>query len=135
MKEEGHFIVTFTSIKVVLALLNILPSGWRGGGAVLATCFSHQRISQRAIRIFFEISRRVQMHLEKGPIASREGSNCISRWPVPVFLRTPITTSDFPEGIQTPCPPTSGSTHVEIEVAQHNKGGIQTNTAAAATDG
>ena len=37
-----------------------------------------------------------------------------SRGPIPEFLRKPIATCDFPvgDGVQTPCSPTFGSTHV-----------------------
>ena len=57
-----------------------------GGGGVMTTYFSHQRISQRVVRT----SLKKQLDT-LGPIASRRGS-------VPVFLRKSLATSDFPGG-------------------------------------
>ena len=62
--------------------------------------FSHQRISQGAVRISLE------KQLEPmGPSASRERS-------LPVFLRKPITTCDFQAGgLDRMLLPHSGSAH------------------------
>ena len=60
--------------------------------------FSHQLVLQMTVR-----TSHLKQLDPKGPIASRGGS-------IPVFLRKPTATEDFPEGVQTPCLP-SDSAH------------------------
>ena len=60
--------------------------GWGHDNVFLLFCFSHQCILQRAVRTSLE-----KQLDPRGTIASRWGS-------VPVFLRKPITTCNFPRG-------------------------------------
>ena len=69
------------------------------GGPDLFFFFSNRNIFQRALRTSLE------KQLDPiGPIASQGRS-------VPVFLRKPIATCDFPGGVRPPAPHHSGSTH------------------------
>ena len=67
---------------------------------------SHQPISQTAVKTSLEkqLDPRV-------PIASREGS-------VPVFLRKPIATCDFPGGSGRPVPPPSLDPPMKSDLGQ-----------------
>ena len=69
--------------------------------------FSHQQISQRAIRTSFE-----KQLDPKGPIASRGGVGV-----VPEFVRKPIVTCDFPGGAD-PLPPSLDPPMVRIQQHQ-----------------
>ena len=62
------------------------PEKIRRGGHLFNFSFSHQHISQRAVLTSIE-----KLLGPMGPIASRGGS-------VPVFLRKPTVTFDFPGG-------------------------------------
>ena len=65
-----------------------------GGPYRFFAFFSHQYISQRAIRTSLQ----------------RLGSNCYSRGVRTIFLRKPIATGDFPGEVR---PPSSGSAHAQ----------------------
>ena len=67
--------------------------GGGGGGGHVNVIFSHQHISQRAVRT----SLKKQLD-PLGPIAFRG-------WSLPEFLRLPIATCDFPGQVLTPCLP------------------------------
>ena len=78
-----------------------IPSGVGRVGVLTACLFSHQRISQKAVRTSLE----KQLDLRMVHSFSRGVR-------VPEFQLKPIATCDVPGMVSTPCPPPSVSAHV-----------------------
>ena len=90
-----------------------IQSGWGGGRGPDIFFLNHQCFSQRAVQ--------ASLKKQLDPF----GSNCSSRGSVPVFLRNPIVTCDFPGMTRTPVPPLDlplviGIVSVKLSISETN---------------